>query len=210
MSNALPAKSGRDVILEAAIAEFAEHGYRGASTAGIARRAQVTQPLVHHHFGSKEGLWNEVLKVAFLRIVQDLVIDLTKIDTADPRERIRQEIRSALRVGLRHPDLIRITVHARFNVAMVAESKDVEAADHQIRSLFLSYYEHNLASGLTREFEPAFLYCLILGACILPVMQGPAIENLFGINMGDEKVLSRYAEAAALILGEGLLTRPSS
>src|SRR5262245_38825505 len=52
---------GHDAILAAAISEFAARGYDGATTAEIARRARVTQPLVHHHFGSKALLWRAAM-----------------------------------------------------------------------------------------------------------------------------------------------------
>src|SRR5947208_3696369 len=46
-------QAGRERILAAAIRSFSEVGYEGTTTAGLARDAGVTQPLVHHHFGSK-------------------------------------------------------------------------------------------------------------------------------------------------------------
>lgn len=50
----------RDLILEGALRAFAERGFHGASMRDIAQRAGVSQSLVHHHFGSKEALWNFV------------------------------------------------------------------------------------------------------------------------------------------------------
>src|SRR3990167_6869881 len=46
-------KISRERILEASLYEFADHGYEGATTASVARRVGVTQPLIHYHFGSK-------------------------------------------------------------------------------------------------------------------------------------------------------------
>lgn len=43
-------------ILDAAMAAFAENGYRGASMRGIAAAAGVSLGLVQHHFGTKDGL----------------------------------------------------------------------------------------------------------------------------------------------------------
>lgn len=63
-----PSADGRDRILAAAIQAFSTVGYDGASTAGIARAAGVAQPLVHHHFGSKEKLWEAVADAVFARI----------------------------------------------------------------------------------------------------------------------------------------------
>jgi AcrR family transcriptional regulator len=48
--------STRDQILRAAIQQFAEHGFRGASIRGIASAAGFSPGLVQHHFGTKENL----------------------------------------------------------------------------------------------------------------------------------------------------------
>ena len=47
-------------LLDAALTEFVEHGYEGASTAGIAARAGVAKALVFHHYDSKETLFRAV------------------------------------------------------------------------------------------------------------------------------------------------------
>jgi AcrR family transcriptional regulator len=51
----------REEILEAAVGEFAEHGYHGASTEGIARRAGISQPYVFRLFGTKQELFKAVV-----------------------------------------------------------------------------------------------------------------------------------------------------
>jgi AcrR family transcriptional regulator len=43
-------------ILAAARAEFARHGWAGATIRAVARAADVDPALVYHYFGSKEGL----------------------------------------------------------------------------------------------------------------------------------------------------------
>lgn len=50
----------RTVILDAAEGLFAELGYDGASMRSVARDAHTSQALLHHHFGTKEGLHAEV------------------------------------------------------------------------------------------------------------------------------------------------------
>jgi len=49
------------VILAAAEAEFAQHGYKGATTAAIARRAGLPKANVHYYFGTKHDLYTRVL-----------------------------------------------------------------------------------------------------------------------------------------------------
>ena len=51
------AVSRRRDVLDAAIAEFAQHGYHAASTTAIARRAGISQPYIYALFPSKKQLF---------------------------------------------------------------------------------------------------------------------------------------------------------
>jgi AcrR family transcriptional regulator len=59
----------RDRLLLAAAQLLDESGVRGASTRAICERAKVTAPTLYHHFGSKQGLVDEVLNRGFSRYV---------------------------------------------------------------------------------------------------------------------------------------------
>jgi AcrR family transcriptional regulator len=52
----------RALILDAACHEFAQHGFQGASTADIARRAGCSEPMLYKHFASKAVLFAAVLE----------------------------------------------------------------------------------------------------------------------------------------------------
>jgi len=52
-----------EAILDAARAQFAEHGYRGATIRAIAARAQVDPALVHHFYGTKEALFAAAMRI---------------------------------------------------------------------------------------------------------------------------------------------------
>jgi AcrR family transcriptional regulator len=47
----------RERILDAAVAEFGEHGFAGARISAIASRAGVNQQLISYYFDGKEGLY---------------------------------------------------------------------------------------------------------------------------------------------------------
>jgi TetR/AcrR family transcriptional regulator len=55
----------RKRITDAAAREFAAKGFDGATLSEIARRARVSKQLIHHHFHSKEGLFQEVHDLKF-------------------------------------------------------------------------------------------------------------------------------------------------
>jgi AcrR family transcriptional regulator len=51
------AEERREAVIEAAIAEFGEHGYHAASTAAIAKRAGISQPYIYALFSDKQTLF---------------------------------------------------------------------------------------------------------------------------------------------------------
>ena len=66
----------RSAILDAAESCFVDRGFAATSMSEIADRAQVTKSLIHHHFGSKESLWQEVKRrrlEAYSRAQKDLM-----------------------------------------------------------------------------------------------------------------------------------------
>jgi AcrR family transcriptional regulator len=60
-----PSDFTRNAILKAAVALFAERGYDGTSIRAIVSKARVNQAAINYHFKGKEGLYFEVLKIAF-------------------------------------------------------------------------------------------------------------------------------------------------
>lgn len=58
-------EASRTAILDAAEELFVAKGFEGVSMSEIAERSNVAKSLIHHHFGTKEGLWAEVKKRRF-------------------------------------------------------------------------------------------------------------------------------------------------
>jgi AcrR family transcriptional regulator len=61
------AAARRDEVLDAALVEFADHGFEGASTEVIARRAGISQPYLFRLFGTKK----ELFKAAVARCLRE-------------------------------------------------------------------------------------------------------------------------------------------
>lgn len=55
----------RHRILEAASAEFAARGFAATGVDRIARRARVNKAMIYYHFGSKRGLYLDILRQMF-------------------------------------------------------------------------------------------------------------------------------------------------
>lgn len=60
----------RQAVINAALAEFKDKGFVGASMDAIAERAQVSKRTVYNHFASKELLFNKVTSSFWVRSKQ--------------------------------------------------------------------------------------------------------------------------------------------
>src|SRR5438445_13856519 len=71
----------RQLILDAARSVFAEHGFHGAGTAEIARRAGCSEPMLYKHFASKQALFAAVLDDATAQLKQRIHAVLERCDS---------------------------------------------------------------------------------------------------------------------------------
>ena len=65
MSTRMTAVERKDDLLDAALIEFAQHGYEGTSTEDIARRAGISQPYLFRLFGTKKELFKATVARCF-------------------------------------------------------------------------------------------------------------------------------------------------
>ncbi len=72
-------------ILRSALEEFAEHGYAGARTERIARRAGVNKAALYYHVGDKEALYDTVVRDCFSDLHRSLERELEGINSPDER-----------------------------------------------------------------------------------------------------------------------------
>src|ERR1035438_2374356 len=63
----MPAAQRRELVLEAAVAEFAAHGLAGTSTEDVARRAGISQPYLFRLFPTKKTLFLALVERCFQR-----------------------------------------------------------------------------------------------------------------------------------------------
>ena len=64
----MPAAERRELVLDAAVAEFAVHGLAGTSTEDVARRAGISQPYLFRLFPTKKALFMALVERCFRRV----------------------------------------------------------------------------------------------------------------------------------------------
>jgi AcrR family transcriptional regulator len=70
MTTRLPAEERKAAVLDSACGVFATGSYRGTTTAEIAKKAGVTEPILYRHFASKRELYLAVLDESWRRLRQ--------------------------------------------------------------------------------------------------------------------------------------------
>jgi AcrR family transcriptional regulator len=190
----------RPKLLEAAIQEFAECGYDGATTAAIARRAKAPQPLVHHHFGSKENLFHEALDGLFKEFRSEV------LETDFGQGDVGAILRRFILFTARRPQLVRIWViesarrgpHAKYVI-----EKYIRPLTELMRPVLRSA----TAKGVLPAVDETLLLLAAQGVGSYPFLVGEQVRRLAGMDAQSDEFANRYADAALAIIGLGATRR---
>ena len=102
-----PAEYTRDLIIKAAVSLFAEKGFERSSVRDIVTKARVNQAAINYHFKGKDGLYFEVLKIAFERLTENAGVDAEELKSLSPERALRRFVRHQLRPLLFQDELSR-------------------------------------------------------------------------------------------------------
>lgn len=122
-------KASSDVaghILQVAARLFSSRGYDATSVREIVEAAGVTKPTLYYHFGSKQGLAEELLRrphVDLVAVIRDLLV---RVD--DPVRLLREALEAHLRFCRDEPDW------ARFFFAVLSSPQNATLAEGMCRS----------------------------------------------------------------------------
>jgi AcrR family transcriptional regulator len=102
-----PAENTRRSIIRAATDLFADQGFERASVRDIVTKARVNQAAINYHFKGKDGLYLEVLKIAFETLTKQAGFDPEKLKSLPREQALRQFVYNQLRPLLFRDDASR-------------------------------------------------------------------------------------------------------
>jgi len=152
----------RAAILETAERLFLQDGFEKVSTSRIASGAGVTKSLIHHHFGSKEALWDEVKRRQFEEYF--LIQKQMLLEAVEPSaELLRQSMREYFYFLKRKPQTVRL-MSWRFLEGDSEVCSDLEddlftLGEQRIR-------EAQAVGALRDDVEPLFFLKGFLALCL--------------------------------------------
>jgi TetR/AcrR family transcriptional regulator len=152
--------STRDSILDAAQKLFADKGFADTSVSSIARTAGVTKSLIHHHFGSKERLWNEVKNRCFSEYFE--VQKQEMVSTASDIEFVRNAIVRLFDVFRGNPELARLIAWHLVEPGHDSHEEEYELVSLGIKKLL----EGQRIGHMRRDINPRYAVIAFLNLIV--------------------------------------------
>lgn len=183
----------RGRLIEGAIAEFAAHGYDGATTRAIAEHADAHPSQINYHFASKDDLWRAALERLLAEL--DEATDLVRagIDTDDARAVFEAMVRGLVRFAAERPELNRIMMHE----ATAPSERLTWLVDCHLQTRYEAVrtgWRRLVAAGHAAPVRAELVYHSLVGAASLLYANSPEAK-LFGIDTADPSLADDHADA---------------
>lgn len=177
-------------IRDAAMRQFAELGFKGATVRGIARSAGVSPGLVQHHFPSKEDLREacDARVVAFMEEVKDRELAAGP-DSADV-------LATAFESG---PLIVRYLASAVASGSDTAQAWFEELAGIVKSAIINGDVGHGETQGHDIEAIAAVQAAMLLGL----VVSYHRLVSLLGATGGEQEAVARIAKARVVLAPRG-------
>jgi TetR/AcrR family transcriptional regulator len=191
----------RAAILEAAESVFLAKGTGSTTTAEIAERAGVTKSLIHHHFGSKEGLWDAVKRLRFSEYAEQQMAALER--SSSTAELLRQSMELYFRFLQRNPDVARLLAWMHLECdegCMDLETQLTRAGVAKITAA-------QEAGELRGDLDPTFVLFAFLALCQFWAQQGSLLCAKAGLERPKSELDEAYLRDVVRIFFEGVLPR---
>ena len=167
----------RERLVDAALEVFASHGFEGATTREIARRAGVALAALPYHFTTKEVLWKAAADRIFGLLGEHFEPHRRDMEGADPRSRLRVLLREFVLFAAKRPELHRFMLQ----VGTDRGERLVWLVDTHVRPLYrvvVNLIEEGQAHGAVVEGRSEQLFYALIGAASLPYAVAPEYQLL--------------------------------
>jgi AcrR family transcriptional regulator len=186
-----PAKQQRSIdtrkrILDAATVLFSENGFDPTSLRTIAEKAEVHNPAIKYHFGSKEELWVAVVKNEFE--VMDQLGQKTRelAEKKITRSSFSAHIAALLMIVTERPYLTRIILREQLDKSQRLGL--IEAAYFvKKRKKIENYLQRVLESGLAKPFTLEVMVEVFSNILIPTALEAPKKLNAKALKSINEK-----------------------
>lgn len=192
----------RQKLLDAALAAFAESGFKGTSTRDIAARAGVHHPLITYHFSNKDRLWRSAVKQVFEKFLSALRTAESARSADSAKDRFAAMIRIYVTYAARYPALHKIVLQ---------ESSQQSARLEWLSSNYLNPLAEAAAAKVAElqaqkvvpAGDPLIIYNMIRVSSGTLIALALELKNTSNIDIHDPDVLDGLADLIVRIFLPG-------
>ena len=179
-------------ILDVATEHFAEHGYSGARVDEIAEQTRTTKRMLYYYFGSKEGLYTEVLERAYAQIrAAEQEVD---VEHLEPVAAIRRLAELTFDHHEAHPDFIRLVsienIHRAEHMRASGRFADLNTPAIDLIAAILERGQ----GVFTRQVDAVDVHMMISAFCVFRVANRHTWEAIFDRDLLDPALRERYRQ----------------
>jgi TetR/AcrR family transcriptional regulator len=186
------ASDTRALIFAAAAEEFSRRGFEGASVDAIARDAHVNKAMLYYHFGSKLGIYREVVR-DMLRAVGASVTAIAQ-STDAPATKIARFVQALAQQKDRRPWFPPLMLREMADGAPHLDA-DTLALMRLVFVGFASILDAGATAGQFRRIHPVLAYMSIMG----PLMMNAVRERAAARPGRDELPMFVAVDRAQLV-----------
>lgn len=194
-------------ILDTAVDEFADHGFKQASVNRIVQKLGIAKGSIFQYFGTKEGLFNFIFNHAVELVRQSLRQVKQETAEADFFERIEQSLMAGVRFIRKHPKVYRIYLKMIFQEDFPLRTEFLQQV-HLFSAEYLKpLVERGVARGELRPELNVDLAVFFLDALMDRFLQAHCVSFLdagAGLYQAPEEELEGKAAALIEILQHGM------
>ena len=196
------ADATRTAILDGAERVFLRHGFSAASLSDIAENASVTKSLIHHHFGSKKGLWETVKERRFVPYAER---QLEMMRAPASAELIRTSFEAFFHYLRDNPELVRILAW----VFLEGENEEAYVPlDKRLMTEAAAKFREGQEAGILRkDLDPRLVLFVFVGLVQHWFQDEAHFRRSFDIPEGDD-LDQAYRQAALDIFLRGVSAKP--
>lgn len=190
-------EANRARIVQAAIAEFAARGFKGASMDAIAARTHTTRALINYYFGSKEKLYIAVLEHVYAEI-RDAESRLD-LDHLAPVEAIRHIVEFTFDYYLAHEGFVHLVVaENQARGRHLKKSKAMRTLNRPVIDTLARVIERGRRDGsFRRDVDPVEIHKAIAALGMFNVTNQYTFGAIFQRQMGAQGDVAHRRDVVA-------------
>ncbi len=198
----------RERLLREAVRLFARSGFDGVAVDEIVNAAGVNKRMLYHYFGSKEGIYAEVLQRVYgdLAALESALLPVAS-PGATPTERLRRMVYVYFSFLQENPAFVKLLLWENLSEGRRLERIKGAVSKTPMLRLIRQLLREGAASGEFRDrLNPKYVLISLIGLCLIYFSNRHTLSHTVGLDLGSPAVMKRAANHTAELLVKGLTT----